>query len=172
MRIKLSTLAYLAFTFLALVLAHISSAYIKNRFLTKKKQPIIIVPHTISVEPILDNNPDKTIIYYDLEKILKQHYGNDSLAYFDLLKAYLKKNDIFFIETIVNNKGDTITKVENTKIKIERNKKTGQYRVDIGNGWTTPEEVRKHKKTGELGFVVDGEFYPSGIVLPPVSRAW
>lgn len=108
MKIKLSTLAYLAFAFLALLLAHISSAYIKDRFFRQKQKPNVIAPHTILVEPILDNNPDKIIIYHDLKKALQKHYGNDSLAYFDLLKAYLKKNNIGYFETKVNEKGDTI----------------------------------------------------------------
>lgn len=108
MKIKLSILAYFAFAFLALLLAHISSAYIKDHFFGNKQKSGLIVPHTISVEPILDNNPDKVIIYHDLKKALQKHYGNDSLAYFDLLKAYLQKNNIGYFETKVDKKGDTI----------------------------------------------------------------
>lgn len=57
-------------------------------------------------------------------------------------------------------------------LKFRRYKKTGAWQVDIGRGWETPEDVQQHQTTRELGFVVGGQLYPSGIIMPePKSKA-
>jgi hypothetical protein len=48
-------------------------------------------------------------------------------------------------------------------MRVQRNKNTGEYHVDLGDGTWVPAKMQRNKQTGEMRVFANGQYYPYGM---------